>query len=55
MDVGGAVVIPCPLYADGYVSLKSLELNIKEMLELGKKPSQTAGLAANEGDTVSLG
>ncbi|XP_042560926.1 FYN-binding protein 1 isoform X2 [Clupea harengus] len=39
----------------GYVSLKSLELNIKEMLELGKKPSQTAGLAANEGDTVSLG
>ncbi|XP_041956655.1 pollen-specific leucine-rich repeat extensin-like protein 1 isoform X1 [Alosa sapidissima] len=37
----------------GYVSLKNLELNIKEMLELGKRVA--TGFANNEGDTISLG
>ncbi|XP_062386308.1 uncharacterized protein si:ch211-188c16.1 [Sardina pilchardus] len=37
----------------GYVSLRNLELNIKEMLELGKRVA--TGFATNEGDTVSLG
>ncbi|XP_064189576.1 FYN-binding protein 1 isoform X1 [Anguilla rostrata] len=40
----------------GYISVKSVELDIKEMLELGKKASQAAGrTTAVEGETVSTG
>ncbi|XP_036375570.1 titin [Megalops cyprinoides] len=40
----------------GYVSVKSVELDIKEMVELGKKASQAAGRsAATEGETASVG
>lgn len=41
--------------ADGYISVMNVELNIKEMLELGKK-AQAAGRGGNlEGDTISIG
>lgn len=43
------------LFADGYISVMNVELNIKEMLELGKK-AQAAGRAGTmEGDTISIG
>lgn len=43
------------LSADGYISVMNVELNIKDMLELGKK-AQAAGRGANaEGDTISIG
>ncbi|KAM7401134.1 hypothetical protein PAMA_005361 [Pampus argenteus] len=39
----------------GYISVMNVELNIKEMLELGKK-AQAAGRGGNlEGDTISIG
>ncbi|XP_078790908.1 uncharacterized protein si:ch211-188c16.1 isoform X9 [Oryzias latipes] len=39
----------------GYISVMNVELNIKEMLELGKK-AQAAGRGANQdGDTISIG
>ncbi|XP_037837842.1 FYN-binding protein 1 isoform X3 [Kryptolebias marmoratus] len=39
----------------GYISVMNVELNIKEMLELGKK-AQTAGRGGNvEADTISIG
>ncbi|XP_061755268.1 uncharacterized protein LOC133552029 isoform X6 [Nerophis ophidion] len=39
----------------GYISVMNVELNMKEMLELGKK-AQAAGRAGNlEGDTISIG
>ncbi|XP_039671140.1 FYN-binding protein 2 isoform X3 [Perca fluviatilis] len=39
----------------GYISVMNVELNIKEMLELGKK-AQAAGRGSNmEGDTISIG
>ncbi|XP_024130125.1 uncharacterized protein si:ch211-188c16.1 isoform X2 [Oryzias melastigma] len=39
----------------GYISVMNVELDIKEMLELGKK-AQAAGRGANqEGDTISIG
>ncbi|XP_062337376.1 uncharacterized protein si:ch211-188c16.1 [Osmerus eperlanus] len=38
----------------GYISVMNVELNIKEMLELGKKASQAAGRAAPEGDSISI-
>ncbi|XP_041658286.1 uncharacterized protein si:ch211-188c16.1 isoform X2 [Cheilinus undulatus] len=39
----------------GYISVMNVELNIKEMLELGKK-AQAAGRGGNhEGDTISMG
>ncbi|XP_055084264.1 uncharacterized protein si:ch211-188c16.1 [Periophthalmus magnuspinnatus] len=39
----------------GYISVMNVELNIKEMLELGKK-AQAAGRGCNvEGDTISIG
>ncbi|XP_051943580.1 FYN-binding protein 1 isoform X2 [Hippocampus zosterae] len=39
----------------GYISVMNVELNIKEMLELGKK-AQAAGRGANpDGDTISIG
>lgn len=41
-------------FADGYISLMNVELNIKEMLELGKK-AQAAGRGGNlELDTISI-
>ena len=41
--------------ADGYISVMNVELNIKEMLELGKK-AQAAGRGGNvDGDTISIG
>ncbi|KAI1892015.1 hypothetical protein AGOR_G00149640 [Albula goreensis] len=40
----------------GYISLKSVELDIKEMLELGKKASQAAGRPTTaEVETISVG
>lgn len=43
------------LFADGYISVMNVELNIKEMLELGKK-AQAAGRGGTaEGDTISIG
>lgn len=45
----------CSLLADGYISVMNVELNIKEMLELGKK-AQAAGRGGNvEGDNISIG
>ncbi|XP_077360262.1 uncharacterized protein LOC144005795 isoform X2 [Festucalex cinctus] len=39
----------------GYISVMNVELNIKEMLELGKK-AQAAGRSGNlDGDTISIG
>ncbi|XP_034558934.1 uncharacterized protein si:ch211-188c16.1 isoform X2 [Notolabrus celidotus] len=39
----------------GYISVMNVELNIKEMLEIGKK-AQAAGRGGNhEGDTISIG
>nr|XP_057923231.1 uncharacterized protein si:ch211-188c16.1 isoform X2 [Doryrhamphus excisus] len=39
----------------GYISVMNVELNIKEMLQLGKK-AQAAGRGGNlEGDTISIG
>ncbi|XP_006810777.1 FYN-binding protein 1-like [Neolamprologus brichardi] len=39
----------------GYISVMNVELNIKEMLELGKK-AQAAGRGGNmEGDNISIG
>ncbi|XP_029498861.1 uncharacterized protein si:ch211-188c16.1 isoform X1 [Oncorhynchus nerka] len=38
----------------GYISVMNVELNIKEMLELGKK-AQAAGRGGTEGDTISIG
>lgn len=43
------------LSADGYISVMNVELNIKDMLELGKK-AQAAGRGGNvEADTISIG
>uniref|UniRef100_A0AAY3ZVD9 Helically-extended SH3 domain-containing protein n=1 Tax=Denticeps clupeoides TaxID=299321 RepID=A0AAY3ZVD9_9TELE len=39
----------------GYISVMNVELNIKEMMELGKKVSQGASRGANEGDSISVG
>ncbi|KAL4656035.1 hypothetical protein GN956_G6302 [Arapaima gigas] len=39
----------------GYIPVMNLELDIKEMLELGKKASQVAGRGTMEGDSISDG
>ncbi|XP_073704298.1 uncharacterized protein [Garra rufa] len=38
----------------GYISVMNVELNIKEMLELGKKVSQAAGRGHTDGDNLSV-
>ncbi|XP_017328524.1 uncharacterized protein si:ch211-188c16.1 isoform X2 [Ictalurus punctatus] len=38
----------------GYISVMNVELNMKEMLELGKRASQAIGRGHVEGDTLSL-
>lgn len=38
----------------GYISVMNVELNIKEMLELGKKVSQAAGRGQTDGDNISF-
>ncbi|XP_056118775.1 uncharacterized protein si:ch211-188c16.1 [Rhinichthys klamathensis goyatoka] len=38
----------------GYISVMNVELNIKEMLELGKKASQAAGRGQADGDNLSF-
>ncbi|XP_051738672.1 uncharacterized protein si:ch211-188c16.1 isoform X2 [Ctenopharyngodon idella] len=38
----------------GYISVMNVELNIKEMLELGKKASQAAGRGQTDGDNLSF-
>ncbi|XP_016320110.1 FYN-binding protein-like isoform X1 [Sinocyclocheilus anshuiensis] len=38
----------------GYISVMNVELNIKEMLELGKKVSQAAGRGQTNGDDLSV-
>ncbi|XP_051990430.1 uncharacterized protein LOC127649398 [Xyrauchen texanus] len=38
----------------GYVSVMNVELNIKEMLELGKRASQAAGQGQTDGDNISF-
>ncbi|XP_016363768.1 uncharacterized protein LOC107705130 [Sinocyclocheilus rhinocerous] len=38
----------------GYISVMNVELNIKEMLELGKKVSQAAGRGQTDGDNISI-
>lgn len=43
------------LSADGYISVMNVELNIKEMLELGKKAQAAGRGATTEGDTISIG
>lgn len=43
------------LSADGYISVMNVELNIKEMLELGKKAQAAGRGGATEGDTISIG
>lgn len=43
------------LFADGYISVMNVELNMKEMLELGKR-AQAAGRGGTmEADTISIG
>lgn len=42
------------LCADGYISVMNVELNMKEMLELGKRASQAAGRGAGEADSLSV-
>lgn len=39
---------------DGYISVMNVELNMKEMLELGKRASQAIGRGHGEADTLSL-
>ncbi|XP_060900268.1 FYN-binding protein 1 isoform X6 [Labrus mixtus] len=39
----------------GYISVMNVELNIKEMLELGKKAQAAGRGASQEGDTISIG
>ncbi|XP_056912872.1 uncharacterized protein si:ch211-188c16.1 isoform X1 [Takifugu flavidus] len=39
----------------GYISVMNVELNIKEMLELGKKAQAAGRGGATEGDTISIG
>lgn len=43
------------LFADGYISVMNVELNIKEMLELGKKAQAAGRGGTQEGDTISIG
>lgn len=43
------------LFADGYISVMNVELNIKEMLELGKKAQGAGRGGTQEGDTISIG
>lgn len=43
------------LSADGYISVMNVELNIKEMLELGKKAQAAGRGGTTEGDTISIG
>ncbi|KAA0719539.1 hypothetical protein E1301_Tti018437 [Triplophysa tibetana] len=38
----------------GYISVMNVELNIKEMLELGKRASHAAGRGQTDGDNVSF-
>ncbi|XP_043111166.1 uncharacterized protein si:ch211-188c16.1 isoform X2 [Puntigrus tetrazona] len=38
----------------GYISVMNVELNIKEMLELGKKVSQATGRGQTDGDNLSV-
>ncbi|XP_026062824.1 uncharacterized protein LOC113046142 isoform X1 [Carassius auratus] len=38
----------------GYISVMNVELNIKEMLELGKKVSQATGRGQTDGDNLSI-
>ncbi|XP_051553460.1 uncharacterized protein LOC127440724 [Myxocyprinus asiaticus] len=38
----------------GYISVMNVELNIKEMLELGKRVSQAAGRGQTDGDNISF-
>ncbi|KAI7809994.1 hypothetical protein IRJ41_020691, partial [Triplophysa rosa] len=38
----------------GYISVMNVELNIKEMLELGKRASQAAGRGQTDGDNLSF-
>ncbi|KAM9501676.1 uncharacterized protein Hap1MRO34_013042 [Clarias gariepinus] len=38
----------------GYISVMNVELNMKEMMELGKRASQAIGRGHGEGDTLSL-
>ncbi|XP_073720497.1 uncharacterized protein [Misgurnus anguillicaudatus] len=38
----------------GYISVMNVELNIKEMLELGKRASQAAGRGQTDGDNISF-
>uniref|UniRef100_A0A672S8F8 Uncharacterized LOC107562847 n=1 Tax=Sinocyclocheilus grahami TaxID=75366 RepID=A0A672S8F8_SINGR len=44
----------CFRVIDGYISVMNVELNIKEMLELGKKVSQAAGRGQTNGDDLSV-
>lgn len=41
-------------FADGYISVMNVELNIKDMMELGKK-AQAKQIGKLEGDTISIG
>lgn len=44
----------CFVFEDGYISVMNVELNIKEMLELGKRASQAAGRGQTDGDNLSF-
>lgn len=43
-----------PCFEDGYISVMNVELNIKEMLELGKRASHAAGRGQTDGDNLSF-
>ncbi|XP_016103076.1 uncharacterized protein [Sinocyclocheilus grahami] len=50
----GQMSLFCFRVIDGYISVMNVELNIKEMLELGKKVSQAAGRGQTNGDDLSV-
>lgn len=47
----------CLLVSDGYISVKSLELDIKEMLEMGKRAKASSHIDINnqvDGDAQNM-
>lgn len=45
----------CEFLADGYVAVDHVELDIKEMLELGKKTANTSKIISNSVDVDAMG
>lgn len=54
MQGGGRCLNSVFVFIDGYISVMNVELNIKEMLELGKKVSQASCRSQTNGDELSV-